>query len=116
MKLDGKSGLLPRVGEIIRIESKFGMPGSGVYKVEGCVDTMLMIAAGDVQTWASLEMVKIVARNLPEPESWLPIEIEILRHQVAACDCVDCQALLTSKLVALAKQEASDLPSLRIVH
>jgi len=55
----------------------------------------------------STDAVRIVARNLSAPASWLPHEVEFLRQQLASSDSAECRAVFTNKLVALAKYELS---------
>jgi len=45
MKQESNSQPLPLVGETIRIESQFGIPGSGVCRVEDCSAQKLIVSA-----------------------------------------------------------------------
>ncbi len=96
-----------KVGEIIRIESKYPIPPAGVYRVDACMDGMLMLSAGEIHAGVAMDGVRIVERNLPQPTSWLAVEVELLGMQVLECDCPDCRALLVTKQAELAKLKES---------
>jgi hypothetical protein len=93
-----------RVGEIIRIESALGLPPAGVYRVDGLNSQFLMLSAGDFSAGVHPKMITVVERGLPEPESWLEVEVELLQEQVKHCDCAECQKLLIAKRAALWSQ------------
>ena len=94
-----------KVGEIIRIKSAFGLPPSGVYRVEGTDSNLLMLSAGEIHAGVHPKMISVVERGLPEPKSWLDVEVALLTEQVKRCDCDECQKLLVAKRLALRSQQ-----------
>lgn len=96
-----------RVGEIIRIKSIFGLPPAGVYRVEGSNSKLLTLSAGEIHTGVNPSMIIVVERGLPEPKSWLKVEVDLLTEQVKRCDCDECQKLLVAKKFALRSQQGA---------
>jgi hypothetical protein len=95
------------VGEIIRIESLFGFPPAGIYRVLGSQAERLQISAGEIFADVNSRMVTVVERGLPEPKSWLRVEVDLLTEQVKRCNCADCRKLLRAKTRELRSQQES---------
>lgn len=73
------------------------MPADGVFKVESTSMGMLAITAGELLIGIPMSSVEIVQRNMPEPPSWLPHEVQALRKQVELCPCNECEQNLRRK-------------------
>jgi len=96
-----------RIGEIIRIASPLGLPPAGIYRVDGSHSNLLMLSAGDIRTGVDPRMVTVLERELPEPTSWLSVEVDLLTQQVIHCDCAACRKLLMAKKMELSSQQGT---------
>ena len=91
----GVKGL--RVGEIIRIKTRWGLPPDGVYEVQVIFEGYLLICCGDVQLSAYIEEIEVVERGMGPTIDWLGSEIEVLTGMLTMCSCAECVAKLEQK-------------------
>lgn len=98
----------PKAGEIVRLASSSPFLPGGLYRVEGREGSLLHLSAGEIGLGTQIGSVRVLARDLPEPHSWLPHEIAVLRALVEMCDCRDCAENLKKKEAQLAELGIAD--------
>jgi hypothetical protein len=75
----------------------------GIFRFYSEDDGLLVLELGDSLLGVRKEFVDIVERDLPEPLSWLPREIEQIRQTAETCNCKLCHKLLVEKEAELAR-------------
>jgi hypothetical protein len=92
-------------GEVIRAKDVFGLMPETTSRVEEHDDNLIHLSAGESRFGVSPMSLPVIERNLPEPASWLRVQVTILRERVRQCDCQDCRKLLKQKERELAKEK-----------
>lgn len=99
---------LPEPGEVVRLASTSPFVPAGLYRYEGKESGMLHLSAGEISLGTQIGSVRVIARRLPEPYSWLPHEVAVLRSLLEICDCAECRANLKKKEAELSQLGVDD--------
>lgn len=96
-----------KVGEIIKAKSKLGLIPEGLYRVDGSIFGHVMLSVGEIRMGAPSMDLEILERDLSQPETWLPEEIKVIKHQLTYCNCAKCRKSLAQKERLLDEANAS---------
>ena len=94
-------GRIPNVepGEFVEMEGVDLNVPRGIYRVDHVEKDMLFYTVGRIKGGASLKVVKVLRRNLPEPNDdfVLAQEMAITEKWAELCDCDQCRANLAEQ-------------------